>query len=77
MRVDVDAAVDGWEGALRAVLAGAHSAAGSDRGGGGEVLEVEAAGVHGAVGVARFAAKADGEHFVHFAEPGFVVSHGA
>ena len=40
-------------------------------------MEVETAGVDGAVGVARFAAEPDGEHFVHFAEPGFVVSHGA
>ena len=35
--IDVDDLVDGWEGALRAVLARARAAAGADGGGGREI----------------------------------------
>ena len=54
--VDVDDFINGWEGALRAVLARARAAAGADRGCRGEIAEIEPLGVDGAVGVASFAA---------------------
>ena len=54
--IDVDDLVDRWEGALRAVLARARAAAGTDGGGRGEIGEIEPLGVDGAVGVAGFAA---------------------
>ena len=54
--IDVDDLVDGWKGALRAVFARARAATGADRGGRGEIAEIEPLCVDGAVGVAGFAA---------------------
>ena len=54
-------------GALRAVLARAHITAGTDGGGGVQVVPVEAVGVDGPPGVPCLATEADGEEFSGFA----------
>ena len=54
-------------GALRAVLARAHVTAGTDGGGGVQVVPVEAVGVDGPPGVPCLATEADGEEFSGFA----------
>ena len=73
MGIDADDLVNGWEGALRTILARAGAATGADRGSRREIFEVETFCVDGAVGVASLAAQANGEKLIGIAKAALMV----